>query len=208
MRFAMLAGAVICFTAAGAVESERPSVARNVSPHSDPYIVEVQELLREERVYPGEPTGLADASTVAAIRRYQIVHGLRVTGRLDDATLTAMRLPPAPPPAHVVREDREFLRDLASWKAPLAPPQSQSPSKTRSRKHRQEETEPQTRPAEEPNRAVERSALAETVTSNASVPAIDEIPPALEERHSRSDRGDAATSHHRHDLRKGRRHWR
>ena len=107
LRFWMLAGIVPFFAGAA------------IGAGIDPYCIEVQELLREERVYQGDPNGIADANMIAAIRRYQIIHGLLVTGRLDDPTLSAMQLPPPPPHPEVVAQDRGFLRDLTSWHAPF-----------------------------------------------------------------------------------------
>ena len=79
----------------------------------DPFVVSVQNLLREEGVFPDDSTGVLDARTIAALRHYQILNRLRVTGRLDDPTLAAMRLTPPLPPPEVMAEDRRFLKGLA-----------------------------------------------------------------------------------------------
>ncbi len=86
----------------------------------DAKIAAVQTLLREQRLYPGEITGINDRETEAAIRRFQMLRSLRVTGSLNEETLARMNLPTAsPPPAAVVEADREFLRGL---QAPAQPP--------------------------------------------------------------------------------------
>ncbi|MFL6583060.1 MAG: peptidoglycan-binding protein [Chthoniobacterales bacterium] len=46
----------------------------------------VQRTLKEQGFYYGEATGQMDADTTAAIRRYQIRNGLKVTGDLDAET--------------------------------------------------------------------------------------------------------------------------
>src|ERR1700756_2022950 len=50
----------------------------------------IQERLREQGFYYGEVDGRGGDETSAAIRRYQIRHGLRVTGQVDDETLRSL----------------------------------------------------------------------------------------------------------------------
>ena len=85
---------------------------------AEPPIAAVQALLRQERLYSGAVDGIAGRETVAAIRRYQILHGLRATGRLEGETLRAMLLPPAPPSSELSAADRELLRQLAQTPLP------------------------------------------------------------------------------------------
>ena len=89
---------------------------------ADSYVVDLQNILREERVYYGEINGVADERTIAAIRHYQILHGLRVTGRLDDATLAVMHLPAPAPHPQVISEDRRFLERLGATAGPTPRP--------------------------------------------------------------------------------------
>lgn len=84
-----------------------------------PPIAAVQALLKKERLYTGPVDGAPSTATTAAIRRYQILHGLRATGLLDEATLRAM-LAPAPVPKALADSDRELLRELAE--APIPDP--------------------------------------------------------------------------------------
>jgi peptidoglycan hydrolase-like protein with peptidoglycan-binding domain len=82
-------------------------------------VAAVQALLRQERLYVGPVNGVLDPSTAAGVRRYQIVHGLRATGRLDDGTLRLMLAPPAPSP-ELSESDQRVLRELAQ--APIPDP--------------------------------------------------------------------------------------
>jgi peptidoglycan hydrolase-like protein with peptidoglycan-binding domain len=50
----------------------------------------IQERLREQGFYYGEVDGRGGDETSAAIRRYQIRHGLRVTGEANDETLRSL----------------------------------------------------------------------------------------------------------------------
>lgn len=77
---------------------------------SDEVLASAQAFLKEQRLYPGKVTGVVDRETEAAIRRFQMLHSLTVTGRLDEATLARMALPPVTPA--VADADRRFLREL------------------------------------------------------------------------------------------------
>jgi peptidoglycan hydrolase-like protein with peptidoglycan-binding domain len=50
----------------------------------------VQQRLKDQGFYYGEVDGQGGDETSAAIRRYQIRHGLKVTGQLNDETLHAL----------------------------------------------------------------------------------------------------------------------
>ena len=50
----------------------------------------IQQRLKDQGFYYGEVDGQGGEETSAAIRRYQIRHGLRVTGQLNDETLRAL----------------------------------------------------------------------------------------------------------------------
>lgn len=47
----------------------------------------LQQLLRDARAYKGEPTGIVDAATIAAIREFQAAHGLPPDGKVGTQTL-------------------------------------------------------------------------------------------------------------------------
>jgi len=99
VRFGIVQGCLIAAVAGAAI---------------DPLVVSVQNVLREEGVFPYNSTGSVDTRTVAAIRHYQILQGMRVTGRLDAQTLSAMHLTAPLPPPEILAEDRRFLKDLTT----------------------------------------------------------------------------------------------
>ena len=94
---------------------------------TEPPVAAVQALLRQERLYSGPVNGVEDRETVAAIRRYQILHGLRATGRLETDTLRSMLLPAPPPPGELTTADRELLRELAQAPLPDAVAERRKP---------------------------------------------------------------------------------
>lgn len=68
---------------------------------ADEVVAEVQQALKDQGFYYGQITGEKNADTTAAIRRYQIRNGLKITGELDNDTLKALRSVPStssPPP--------------------------------------------------------------------------------------------------------------
>jgi peptidoglycan hydrolase-like protein with peptidoglycan-binding domain len=71
---------------------------------ADPTIENVQRALKDQGFYYGEVTGENNADTSAAIRRFQIRHGLQVTGELNDETLRSIQesASATPPPAATV----------------------------------------------------------------------------------------------------------
>jgi len=97
------------------------------APEWEEPIAAVQAFLRQERLYSGAVDGVAGRETVAAIRRYQILHGLRATGRLEADTLRAMLLPPPPPSGELTAADRELLRELAQAPVPDAVAERRKP---------------------------------------------------------------------------------
>src|SRR6058998_358773 len=58
---------------------------------ADEVIAEVQQALKDQGFYYGQINGEKNADTTAAIRRYQIRNGLKITGELDNDTLKALR---------------------------------------------------------------------------------------------------------------------
>jgi hypothetical protein len=116
-------------------------------------IASVQESLKRQQFYFGEATGIVDDDTRAALRRFQIRHGLPCTGEIDGATLQALagnpaavqpiseaqvaasKAAPQPTPA-VVDKDRQFLQKIetgiepppAVQTAPPAAPTSPPPA--------------------------------------------------------------------------------
>jgi peptidoglycan hydrolase-like protein with peptidoglycan-binding domain len=85
---------------------------------ADQTIESVQQTLKDQGFYYGEITGEKNADTTAAIRRYQIRHGLQITGEINDETLRSLRSEtttptPAPviTPAPTAAPDTSDLRD-------------------------------------------------------------------------------------------------
>jgi len=93
----------------------------------EPPLAAVQALLRQERLYSGPVNGVEDRETVAAIRRYQILHGLRATGRLEADTLRTMLLPAPSAPGELSAADQELLRELAQAPLPDAVAERRKP---------------------------------------------------------------------------------
>ncbi len=88
-----------------------------------------QQRLKDEGFYRGEITGQYDSDTAAALTRYQIRHGLGITGKLDAATAKALGVTaPAPnekgnaPDATTWRQlrqdDAQFLERLNAGEIP------------------------------------------------------------------------------------------
>ena len=59
--------------------------------HGDPTIRSLQQTLKDQGFYYGVFTGEKNTETTAAIRRYQIRNGLKVTGELNDETLRSLK---------------------------------------------------------------------------------------------------------------------
>jgi peptidoglycan hydrolase-like protein with peptidoglycan-binding domain len=57
---------------------------------ADQTIRSLQETLKDKGLYYGSVTGEKSAETTAAIRRYQIRNGLKVTGEINDETLRSL----------------------------------------------------------------------------------------------------------------------
>jgi peptidoglycan hydrolase-like protein with peptidoglycan-binding domain len=62
---------------------------------ADQTIERVQQALKEQGFYYGEITGEKNADTTAAIRRFQIRHGLQITGELNEETLRLLGSAPS-----------------------------------------------------------------------------------------------------------------
>jgi peptidoglycan hydrolase-like protein with peptidoglycan-binding domain len=60
--------------------------------HADDTVRSVQQSLKDQGLYYGNITGDKSAETSAAIRRYQIRSGLKVTGEVDPETLRSLNV--------------------------------------------------------------------------------------------------------------------
>lgn len=117
---------------------------------ADEQIRAVQEQLKDQGFYYGEVDGDFGTETSAAISRYQIRNGLKVTGNVSAETLASLKIggkapqtvnpitspPPIQPAASPVardlsQSDRDFLRKQANPVAALSPsaaPEREQPS--------------------------------------------------------------------------------
>ena len=95
---------------------------------ADQSIESVQQALKEQGFYYGEITGEKNADTIAAIRRFQIRHGLQITGELNEETLrllgsaSSASAQPSATRAPSANADTSELRDESSPEtAPINP---------------------------------------------------------------------------------------
>lgn len=97
---------------------------------NDPQVAAAQQLLARAQLYAGEITGELDRPTEAALRQFQMLRNLPVTGRMDDDTVAQLHLPPR----DVILADREFLENSAPMPPPpapvAAPPAAPNPTAT------------------------------------------------------------------------------
>ena len=104
---------------------------------ADSTIASAQQKLKDQGFYYGEVTGAKDADTSAAIRRYQIRNGLKITGELNDETAKSLgakgrvaESTPTPAPPHVSATPRPIIRatpppDNSDLRNEVPPAQSQ-----------------------------------------------------------------------------------
>jgi peptidoglycan hydrolase-like protein with peptidoglycan-binding domain len=102
---------------------------------ADQTIERVQQALKEQGFYYGEITGEKNADTTAAIRRFQIRHGLQITGELNEETLRLLGSAPSASSqpsatrAPSANADTSELRDESSPEtAPINPATVVSPA--------------------------------------------------------------------------------
>ena len=109
---------------------------------ADPATAAVQQKLKDQGFYYGEISGNIDADTTAAIRRYQIRNGLKITGELNAETQKSLGLKGAPPsksaaptqdrggapaPKSSAAPDAPELHDSSPAAPPRTPTQTQPP---------------------------------------------------------------------------------
>jgi peptidoglycan hydrolase-like protein with peptidoglycan-binding domain len=101
----------------------------SVSAWGDELTKAVQQKLKEQGFFYGEATGQPGSETDAAIRRYQIRYGLKVTGALNDETTHSLGLKMGdyPPPQNATRG--------ASTPATTPKPQATAPQALPPRSH-------------------------------------------------------------------------
>lgn len=118
----LLCGSLIALTALSAVAQSPPRATEE--------IMDAQRRLTSAGYYYGDIDGLDGPETQAAIKRFQIREGLPVTGRLDDATRSALggAATQAEAPAPSVSEFRPITQPSATPQpvVPPVPPASQA----------------------------------------------------------------------------------
>jgi len=102
----------------------RGGVAAATSEVTPAEVAQVQEFLKNRRLYDGEVNGRIDRRTAAALRRYQMMHRLRPSGRLDAETEGRMSVEKLFP--SLLEEDRRFLETMQT-PAPPAPVGEEAP---------------------------------------------------------------------------------
>jgi len=105
--------------------------------HADQAIRSLQQTLKHQGLYYGTVTGEKSAETTAAIRRYQIRNGLKVTGEINDETtrslnassnsVAAVSQPSSKPAAAQVNSVRPEAN--ASLSQPSPPPSFSQPDR-------------------------------------------------------------------------------
>lgn len=96
-----------------AVAAKRPSgPARQTSPTTERYM-EIQGALAAKGYYSGEATGLWDAESVQALKRFQQDQGLKPDGKLGALSLIALGLGPKREPMGELAAKPELPASLA-----------------------------------------------------------------------------------------------
>lgn len=105
--------------------------------YGDSLTSSVQQKLKDDGFYYGAISGSKDSETVAAIRRYQIRNGLKVTGELDAETQRALGMTPTnasrkpasvvPNPTPHTSQARDQSPRLSSTPAILSEPPPATP---------------------------------------------------------------------------------
>jgi peptidoglycan hydrolase-like protein with peptidoglycan-binding domain len=136
---------------------------------ADEQVRAVQEQLKNQGFYYGDVDGEFGTETGAAISRYQIRNGLKVTGNVSAETLASLKIggkapdaihpagspqstqhvqPAAPAPAdrNINQSDRDFLRKQANSTTPATPSPSAPPDVEQPRQHEPEIVSPTVAP--------------------------------------------------------------
>jgi peptidoglycan hydrolase-like protein with peptidoglycan-binding domain len=97
---------------------------------ADDAIASAQQALKDQGFYYGKITGRTDADTIAAIRRYQIRNGLKITGELNTETQRSLRITRSVAPTTVPQPPSNRPSDLHEegvGRSQIPPPQYSSP---------------------------------------------------------------------------------
>ena len=110
--------------------------------HADQAIQSLQQTLKDQGFYYGTVTGEKSAETTAAIRRYQIRNGLKVTGEIDEETTRSL----SSSKNSVAAVSRPSGKAKAPQLNSVRPDASSSPTQT-SRSFREPDQTPETNPS-------------------------------------------------------------
>jgi peptidoglycan hydrolase-like protein with peptidoglycan-binding domain len=97
---------------------------------ADDAIASAQQALKDQGFYYGKITGRTDADTIAAIRRYQIRNGLKITGELNAETQRSLRIARSAAPTTVPQPSSKGpsdLHDEGASRSQVPSPQYPSP---------------------------------------------------------------------------------
>lgn len=100
------------------------------SVRGDDAVTSAQQALKDQGFYYGKITGRKDADTIAAIRRYQIRNGLKITGELNTETQRSLRLTPSAAPTTVPQRPSSEPPDLHQEnvrRSPISPDRYRAP---------------------------------------------------------------------------------
>jgi peptidoglycan hydrolase-like protein with peptidoglycan-binding domain len=121
----IIAGGALLLTACADTRStttSRPATVAAVQTEPSAEVRDAQQRLHTYGHYSGPIDGMWGPETQAAVERYQQNRGLAVTGKLDDATRNALRVPAASPVALAdptdVRTIQNRLRQLNFYNGP------------------------------------------------------------------------------------------
>lgn len=102
-----------------------------ISPlRADETVASAQQTLKDQGFYYGKITGRKDADTIAAIRRYQIRNGLKITGELNAETQRSLRITQGAAPTTVPQRPSDKpseLHEEQMRRSQISPNQYQPP---------------------------------------------------------------------------------
>jgi peptidoglycan hydrolase-like protein with peptidoglycan-binding domain len=110
------------------------ALALCISARADENIAKLQNRLQAEGLYRGNPTGSYDSETAAAVTRYQIRHGLAITGKLDAATSKELGITAPAAPPRVLSGSWRRLRsgEMEFVEQPSGSPKAKEPTRNNS----------------------------------------------------------------------------
>lgn len=151
------------------------ALALCISARADENIAKLQNRLQAEGFYRGNPTGGYDSETAAAVTRYQIGHGLAITGKLDAATSKELGISAPAAPPRVLSGSWRRLRsgEMEFVEQPNGSPKPKDPARNNSALSASAPNPPSSTPPAEP------AAGAQNPSSSAGISAEDKLSQAM-----------------------------